>query len=165
MVIGNPIQAMRQRCQSGYTLVEILVALAIIGVLLGTAIPVIDSIRESSRLQEPAQKLYGLLHESRSTSFNENRTLVLRLHEKGFALYQPGQEQPLQHYDLPEDTRYLFKPWLARNWLTPQGYEWIITPFDLAEPLSFRFERGEQYLEQTYHPLTAEIIDESLFIP
>ncbi len=156
---------MKQRCQRGYTLIEILVALAIVGVVIGTAIPVIGSIRESAQLQAPAQKLYELVHEARSTSFNDNQLLLIRLHEDGFSLYRPGEEKPLQSIALPEDTRYRFKPWLAHSWMAPQDYEWRITPFDLSEPLSFRFERGDQYLEQTYHPLTAQIVDESLYIP
>jgi prepilin-type N-terminal cleavage/methylation domain-containing protein len=156
---------MKQRCQRGYTLIEILVALAIVAVVIGTSIPIIGSIRESAQLQEPAQKLYTLVHEARSRSFNENQRLLIVLQKDGFSLYSNNDEKPLQKISLPEDMSYFIKPWLARDWIPPADYEWRITPFELSEPLSFRFERGDQYLEQTYHPLTAQVIDESLYIP
>lgn len=153
------------RIKPGYTLIEVLVALAIVGVILGITIPVARSWQELSRLREPAQKLYALVHQTRSDSFNESWIYTIRLQRDRFAVYRSGTQEAIDEYPLPENTRYQLKPWLSDQWLTPDVYEWVIAPLDLLEPLSFRFQRGDQQIEQTYHPVTAQIVDETLFIP
>lgn len=153
------------RIRPGYTLIEVLVALSIVGVILGITIPVAQSWQEMSRLREPARKLYELVHQARSDSFNESRVYTLRLGQDRFSVHIPGIRETVTEYRLPDDTRYQFKPWLATQWLTPDYYEWVVSPLDLMEPLSFRFQRGDQHMEQTYHPVTAQVVDETLFVP
>lgn len=149
----------------GYTLIEVLVALSIVAILLGVSIPVAYSWQELAKLRTPAQKLYDLVNQARSDSFNESRIYTLRLRKDQFEVYPHGESEPVDSYSIPEGTSYLFKPWLATDWQTPEFYEWVISPFELLEPLSFRFQRKDQYVEQTYHPLTANIADKTLFVP
>jgi type IV fimbrial biogenesis protein FimT len=68
---------MTTRTHTGFTLIELMIALSILGVLLGIALPAFSSARSAARTQQLRDALIAALTESRSAAaFYENDTIL-----------------------------------------------------------------------------------------
>ena len=70
----------------GYTMIEIVVSLAIIAVIAAMAAPAIHGWSELARLREPADELARLVHQARARAFVENQKYLIVLDGKFFSL-------------------------------------------------------------------------------
>lgn len=69
---------------SGFTLVEIIIALTIVAVLAAAALPMLKGFRDERLAREPVAKLVQLAREARMRAMTEKRPYQVAFHSKGF---------------------------------------------------------------------------------
>lgn len=78
---SNLIHSFRRKQQAGFTLLELLVAVFVIGALTAIAVPAMRPMWESARYKKAAREIASVLRETRSRAISENLE-----HEVCFAL-------------------------------------------------------------------------------
>ncbi len=72
------------RGESAFTLVEIVVAIAVMGILTALAVPAIDSVQRERIAREPVNQLYLLAREVRLRAMKEKRPYQIVFDREGF---------------------------------------------------------------------------------
>jgi prepilin-type N-terminal cleavage/methylation domain-containing protein len=158
----NPCSSRRVR---GYTLLEVAMVVAIIVLIIGAAIPVTSSFTREQRLRDVVRELLVLAKTARADAMTTGRPSEVVFGKKGFGLRRPGEEEPSETVSLSSDMRYVLVPFGSDKAVKPDGQRWIFQPGGLCEPITFRVEQGEAFMEVTFDPLTASIAEESYNIP
>ena len=70
--------------RSAFTLVELVIALTVVAILAGIAIPTVDSIRDEKRAREPVQELVNMIRETRGRAIREQRPYQIAFDYQGF---------------------------------------------------------------------------------
>ena len=78
------IQRHHRRREFGFSLVEIVVALAIVGVMIAISVPSIDSIRKEKLAREPVTALAKMVRETRKRAMSEGRPYQIAFDSRGF---------------------------------------------------------------------------------
>lgn len=78
------IQPHHRRREFGFSLVEIVVALAIVGVMIAISVPSIDSIRKEKLAREPVTALAKMVRETRKRAMSEGRPYQIAFDSRGF---------------------------------------------------------------------------------
>lgn len=84
--------------QSAFTLVELVIAIAVLAILTGLAVPAIDSAQRERLAREPVNELYTLAREVRLRAMKERRPYQIVFDRDGFRaarFFQPygGREE------------------------------------------------------------------------
>src|SRR5438552_210581 len=74
---GNGMFVHRNRSKQGFSLVELVVVVAIVLVLAAIAVPNMMNVIGNSRLRAAASSLSGLLQNSRMQAVKQNRTMTV----------------------------------------------------------------------------------------
>tara|TARA_R110000850_G_scaffold247744_3_gene372683 strand:- start:461 stop:1102 length:642 start_codon:yes stop_codon:yes gene_type:complete len=82
----------------GFTLVELVIAIAVLSILTGIAVPAIDSAQRERIAREPVSALYGMAREVRLRAMTEERPYQIVFDSEGFRaarFFQPygGREE------------------------------------------------------------------------
>ena len=95
--IRNPQSAIRNLI--GMTLVEILVVLAIIGMLFGMGLPAMMQYAKRMRFQATTRQLMGLISLARSTAISqhEDYAVVVDQDQRVVRVLGAGSSEPLEH--------------------------------------------------------------------
>lgn len=149
----------------GFTLIEIAVVLAIIVLLIGAAIPFSSGFMREQRLRDVVRELLVMAKTARSEAMTTGRAGAVVFGKNGFGLLRAGEEEPSGSFSLPRGMRYVIVPFGGEKPLKPDGQQWVFQPTGLCEPITFRLEEGEAYMEVAFDPLTANIAEESYSIP
>jgi len=80
-----------KRNNSGFTLIEIIVVIFIIGVIAGVAIPKFFSNPAARSIRQESEKLSTLIHLARQEALFEGRNYALAFSETGYGFYQPTE--------------------------------------------------------------------------
>lgn len=155
----------KHRPARGYTLLEIAMVVAIIVLLIGTAVPLTSGFTREQRLRDVVRELLVLAKTARADAMTTGRAAEVVFAKNGFALLRPGEEEPRESFRLPRGLGYTIEPFGAERAVRPDGQRWIFQPTGLCEPLSVRVEEDEAWMQVTFDALTAGIADESYHIP
>jgi len=98
----------RQRCQKGFTLLELLVVIVILGVVAATAVFSIGTLGRDDRLQEEALRLTTLLRLASEEALLTGRDIGLYLEEDNYRFLLYSRET-VQWLVLEGDD--IFRPW------------------------------------------------------
>lgn len=192
MRIMTPFQlSPRQR---GFSLIEVVVVIAIIGIMFGTAIMMVSSPQQEAKIREAHSEIEDLARQAREMSVSYQQPFVVELREGEVHMMPLARPQERIVEDLSEateDQKAGLKKLESMSWprvvtLDPeyelwvlrwgqQFYQlveedtverWIHTPNSPCEPLSIKLvsRDGSSLLSRTYHPLTAMAEDEELEI-
>ena len=85
---GNPVK--------GFSLIELMVVIAIVAVLAMLAVPGLSAWVDGARAKSVRQQIYGMATEARSTALKESRTVTLCHLEQGQC--QPGFNFPVSSF-------------------------------------------------------------------
>lgn len=149
----------------GYTMIEIVVVLAIMATIIGVAIPLSSGFMREQRLRDPVRELLILAKTARTEAMTTGRATGVVFGKKGFGLLRPGAEEPTDTYTLPRGMSYTIVPFGSEKASKPDGQTWIFQPSGLCEPITFRLVEDDAWIEITFDPLTANISDEGYNIP
>jgi hypothetical protein len=73
-------------------------------------------------------------------------------------------EARILSYELPVDVTFAIKRLSDRDFARHADARWIFSPNGLCEPLTFRFERGSDWIRFRVDPLTATVQTEESYI-
>lgn len=149
----------------GYTLIEIVLVLAIMALIIGATIPLSSGFRREQRLRDPVRELLVLAKTARAEAMTTGRATGLVFHKEGFGLLRPGAEEPTDVFHLPARMSYTLTPFGMEKPLKPDGQTWVFQPTGLCEPITFRLQEGEAWIQVAFDPLTADLAEESYNIP
>jgi prepilin-type N-terminal cleavage/methylation domain-containing protein len=175
---------------SGFTLIEIVMVLAISTMLLGGAVAYMVFSGDERELRDVSGQVELLAKRARTTAILQQtpyalefRPGIIRLlplaeagrDEKETALGQSiggekvefsGPNGPVHDEIALDPSMFSFvRRWNAQDWLPMSDrivHVWRFDPDGLCEPLGVRLTIGRNYIEDTYHPLTASIRETAL---
>lgn len=156
---------MASRNPGGYTLLEIVLVVAIIAMIIGVAVPMTSGFMREQRLRDVVRELLVLAKTARADAMTTGRASAVIFGKKEFGLQRPGDEEPSEVVSLPAGMSYVLLPFGAEKAVRPDGQRWVFQQAGLCEPLAVRIEEGDAWMEVSFDPLTASIDDESYHIP
>jgi type II secretory pathway pseudopilin PulG len=151
-------------CANGFTILEIVIVLAITVTLLGLAVPVMTGLIRGEELKAPARTLEAMAITARCNALAEQRPYQIVLEQKGFRLERVGGEV-LSEYQLPGGVNFELATWPEEKWGRPRRHVWYFAKSGLCEPIRVMFRKGDGYFLQRYSAVTGWDQDEELFIP
>lgn len=86
--------------QSGFSLIEVLIVLVIMGVLLSLAGPNLSSFFDKQRNNEATQTLTAAFREARTESQLRRQDITVRLQDSNIALIPVGETKPIRQFPL-----------------------------------------------------------------
>jgi type II secretory pathway pseudopilin PulG len=96
------------KSERGHTLAEMVVVLALAGLLAGTAVPSLSGLRERARMRGAVRELATLMRTLRSRSIAEGRSLALVFDRDGqgwrYRLYADGDGDGVRTSDIADGT-------------------------------------------------------------
>lgn len=85
--------------KSGFTLVEVALALAVAGLLLGIALPVFTALKQGVQVDSAAQSIVAAHRRARAAAILHGRPAVLAVAARSLRITFVGEEQP--HWSAP----------------------------------------------------------------
>lgn len=173
----------------GFTLIEIIIVLVIIAVITGGSIAamlmnsserVLTGTSSEIELLAKKARTAAILNQTpyaiefhagyiRMLPFSEvseiDRTTALGNPIGGGATGQEGRRSVRQEIRIDPDIALSVRRWNTSDFLIPSDSAvpvWRFDPDGLSEPLTVRLTLGNNYAQDTYHPLTATIADSEL---
>lgn len=159
---------------SGFTLVEITLALAIILMIMSTIVPAVGKNLREEALRGQAFKIQSIIKYARNLAIATQKPTAIKLipvNDTVTLTIIPASdahlERPtiLQEYTLPKNLRLLHRTWSEDRWTASKTAQWFLQPTGLMEPIQFRIEHKDDWLEFEFHPLTGNITEERFMFP
>jgi type II secretory pathway pseudopilin PulG len=173
----------RRRPGGGFTLVELVITIAIIMLILGAAVMSMGSLTNERRLREVTAELKDFAKKARAQAIVEQRAFQIEFQQTFFrvqALQQVGDEesaiqnllltegeatraQELRRFNLPDDIAVEILRWNTQEWKPAVAQRWIFEHTGICEPVAIRVRSlsGAGYIEMQFNPLTANVELES----
>ena len=172
----------RTKQSAGFTLIEIVMVLAIAAVVLGGAVGLMVLSSDERVLRNVSGEVEALAKRARTAAILHQTSYALEFSEHSIHMMSwaraanadtaSGAAQgavsgisDAGHVDLDEDIVVSVRRWNSDKWITlaKNAVEiWRFDPDGLCEPISVRYNRGNSFAEDTYHPLTASIRESQL---
>jgi|GEM_PF-1375026 len=159
-----------RRTSSAFTLLEIIVVLAIMAVVLGLAIPFMGGILEENRYFGVANRLEIFAITARGAALQGSNSWQIIFYPDHFAVgpTPDGSNSftPDSSYSIPSGLDYQIQPWPQTIWHSPTNDVWLFTKSGLSQPMSVRLTNSvnDSWLEFSFHPLTGQIYTNSYLI-
>lgn len=132
------MRARRPHPAAGFTLIEILVVLAIVGLVLAVVMPNLGPSTETAELRAAASELRALLRTTRSSAITANRDLVITIDLSGQGYALDGAAHPFRSTGFAE-RRLRVEP--------PARLVFFATGGASGGRLTIRGRRGEQAID------------------
>jgi type II secretory pathway pseudopilin PulG len=153
--------------EAGFTLLEICFVLFIVAVLFAVAAPPVAKQFQEEQIRKPIRELQSFAKTARRLSMEQNRPYQILLLNGGYLLEpverKEGDNQSMR-YDLPNRVTFEIQRPTDRSLQRVEDARWIFTPNGLCEPITFFFQRGNDWVRFRIDALTARIENEESFI-
>ena len=156
---------MRRVRGDAFTLLEILMVLAIIALLLGVAVPLTSGFSREQELRDVMRGLLVLAKTARMDAMTTGHPAEVVFGKDAFGLRRAREEEVSETVKIPHSMHYTLLPFGADKAERPDGQRWIFQPSGICEPVSVHLTDDEAWMEWRFDPLTAGIADESYHIP
>jgi prepilin-type N-terminal cleavage/methylation domain-containing protein len=156
------------RPQLGFTLLEVCVVLFIVAVLFAVAAPPTARLFQEEQLRRPVRELQSFAKEARRSALVENRSYQVLLLNDGYVLRPSdpkGDIEQVRDYQLPRGVTYAVQRVNDSGFKGTTDARWIFLPNGLCEPVTFLFQRGQDWIKFRIDPLSARIEGEESYIP
>jgi prepilin-type N-terminal cleavage/methylation domain-containing protein len=142
--IAHDSLARRQTIRSGFTLLEVLIALALIAILMVAAAPYMADAWKYNQSEEMARSLEELVMKTRSQAILSGETKFISLSDPSFL--PKGWKLEVERFS---DSQ--FRPPLPEEL-------WQFNGEGICDPLSLRILGGREPLIMKFDPITGQII-------
>jgi len=154
---------------SGFTILEVCVVLFIVAVIFVVAVPPAAHLLDEEKLQRPIRELQTFARTARRDAMIQDRAYEVLLLDDSYLLRPVSgdagkSDARILRYELPADVTFAIKRLSDRDFAKHADARWIFSPNGLCEPLTFRFERGSDWIRFRVDPLTATVQTEESFI-
>ncbi len=153
-----PPASIRERAAGGaFTILEIIMVLAIIVLIVGAAVPEVSSMILGEQLKAPARKLEAMAITARCNALSEQRPYQIVIRQDGFHLERlddSRKEGVISDFELSGDVVLEMASWPEEKWHRPKRHIWYFPPSGLCEPIRVMFRKGDSYYLQKYSAVT-----------
>lgn len=190
MTLSHPL--MKQRNRRGFTLLEMVIVLALIGLAMGGAMALFITTSAERRLKGTAGDLELLAKRARAVSMVQQTPYAITIFSESVRLsplveagYSDDQlrarqdtEESARDMGLPapkfspvresvslEGYAVAVRRWGSDNWVSMLRNDpqvWRFDPNGVCEPMGIRVEYDDGWIEMEFHPLNASIRDRSM---
>ncbi|MFY7817233.1 MAG: prepilin-type N-terminal cleavage/methylation domain-containing protein [Akkermansiaceae bacterium] len=190
MTLSHPL--MKQRNRRGFTLLEMVIVLALIGLAMGGAMALFITTSAERRLKGTAGDLELLAKRARAVSMVQQTPYAITIFSESVRLsplveagYTDDQlrarqdtEEAARDMGLPapkfspvresvslEGYAVAVRRWGSDNWVSMLRNDpqvWRFDPNGVCEPMGIRVEYDDGWIEMEFHPLNASIRDRSM---
>jgi prepilin-type N-terminal cleavage/methylation domain-containing protein len=142
----------------GFTLIEVVLAVFILVLLLGLAVPTLEGLFADKRLRHSLDEFNNLVHQAQERSVTERRPYLIVWNKNNVSLrpevFAKGEEmKPTAAFTLGgEDT---LKITLTAALMKKPAPEWIFWPSGACEPATVQFKGPAGSWTANYAALTA----------
>ncbi len=151
----TPERTELHRQAPGYTLFEILLALGIVAVLLGIAVPMVSNSFQESEAESVSKLVEQTVKATHSAALETGETKLLGLDERGLVSRSPG----IPGAELPKDWKLQVQRFTETRFRRPErGETWEINGAGICEPISLKFGGKEESVVLQFDPLTAQVL-------
>jgi general secretion pathway protein H len=140
----------------GFTLLEVMMVLALVAIVLAVMIPVTSASSRERKLRAAAGEIEGLVREQRDAAREEGRRRLIDIRPRGF--FERGRDQREVMARPEAEDFYVRYP--GGKWEKPAGQTWEFSPAGMVTPLSVRLEQGDAYIEVDFDLLTGRVAEE-----
>jgi len=154
--------------RGGYTILEIVIVLAVVTVLAAASTPVVVSMIRAEQLRAPARELEAMAITARTSAISEQRPYRIVLNPRGFHLEQPvvgASKEPVARFELARDVEFEMAAWPDMKWKVPRDRIWYFPPTGLCEPIHVIFRKDDAFFSQQYSAITGWEHDSTSFFP
>jgi type II secretory pathway pseudopilin PulG len=155
------------RRTAAFTLLEICFVLFIVAVLFAVGAPPVAKQFQEEQIRKPVRELQSFAKTARRLAMEQDRAYVVLLLNTGYLL-EPLEKKDTDsqslRYDLPGNVRYEIQRPADRNLKTVADARWVFMPNGLCEPITFYFQRNEDWVRFRIDALTGRIENEESFI-
>ncbi len=152
---------------AGFTLLEICFVLFIVAVLFAVAAPPVAKQFQEEQIRKPVRELQTFAKTARRLAMEQNRAYVILLLNNGFLL-EPLEKKETDtqslRYDLPNHVTFEIQRPSDRSLERIADARWLFTPNGLCEPITFFFQRDQDWVRFRIDALTARMENEESFI-
>jgi type II secretory pathway pseudopilin PulG len=153
--------------QTGFTLLEICFVLFIVAVLFAVSAPPVAKQFQEEQIRKPVRELQTFAKTARRLAMEQNRAYVVLLLNNGFLL-EPLEKKDTDReslrYDLPNHVTFEIQRPADRALQRIADARWVFAPNGLCEPITFFFQRDQDWVRFRIDALTARIENEESFI-
>ncbi len=147
----------RRTCR-GYTLFEILLALAIVAVLLGISVPLVIESMQESELEMAGTRLEKTALAAHYSALETGVPMRVGLDERGLVSMAPG----VPHGRLPDGFKLQVRRFTESRFRGPGlGEYWEFNGAGICEPITLKIVGEEESALLQFDPLTAQVIPEN----
>ena len=175
-------------------MVEMLAALFVIALILGTLILGLSGIQAEEKLRAVTRDLEAMAKTARSTALRQQQPYEIAYVDRSFIL-RPATELPsgrdnrlfgptdtdirsnnpygllvdpgrggdagaYRTLDVPSEIRVKREIWGQEGWIDADESPWVFQPTGLSDPFRVTFIKDEDFVFQSFSPLTANVQDE-----
>jgi type II secretory pathway pseudopilin PulG len=152
--------------RGGFTILEVCVVLFIVAVIFVVAVPPASHLMDEEKLQRPIRELQTFARTARRNAIMENRSYEVLLLNDSYLLrpVSANRDRPAVTYGLPAGVTFAIKRLGDREFLKQTDATWVFSPSGLCEPMTFLFQRKDNWVRCRVDPLTATIQNEGSYI-
>ena len=144
-----------RRARRGYTLFEILLALAIVAVLLGISVPLVMESMQESEIEVAEKILEESALAAHSNALETGVAKRLGLDERGLVSMAAG----IPHGQLPDGFKLQVRRFTESRFRRPGlGEYWEFNGAGICEPIALKIIGDEESAVLQFDPLTAQVI-------
>ena len=178
MIFSYPHNQRRPQRKQGFTIVEIVVVLAIIVIMIGASFAYLSGLGPEKEFKEATVELESMAREAQARAIMTHTMQRIVFTNKSFLMMendvQPDTPEewvtlPIRkRYDVPsQEMEVSIYRWGSIIPTIPSEKSpivWIFPPDGFVEPITVKLTQDESYIKQTYHPLTASVVEEEMEI-
>jgi prepilin-type N-terminal cleavage/methylation domain-containing protein len=160
--------------RAGFTLLELMIAIAIAVIILTMAIPSITGMNQEKRLRESFEKLDAFTYKAQSKAVSEQRSWVL-VWDKTRILLQPNEPTPEEMQDGGASVQQELVFGQGESYTIERPYalmpkestpgDWTFWRSGTCEAVIIHYQGPDGWWSAKYHPLTGhgEITEQELY--
>lgn len=136
----------------------------IMALALGALVPLVGNSLEEEGLRGSARDLEQLARSAHSSAITTGVPALLTISPQSVQV-QSVAEEPPKPLSIPKGTSLKIMRWGESKWRAPDNDAWVFQPGGLVEPVQFRLQRDNAWIELGFDPVTGESGQMNFYFP